>query len=235
MLLIIALIFLLTKNQKIQPMEEILNIEKLEMEFNSMFNNQENEYVSTLYHIEEEKSGKYEIEAYIPYVHVSNEIDNKVNKEINDIFVNKLIQIYSESTTYNILKVYYSSSINDNILSIAIKCILKEGINAQRTIIKTYNYDIENNEEVKITNLISENYKESLQKKINDKIKNSIKKDNTIASQGYNIYKRNENSDIYILENAKEFYIKDNILYIIYSYGNNNYTSEIDLIIDKIY
>ena len=61
MLLIIALIFLLTKNQKIQPMEEILNIEKLEMEFNSMFNNQENEYVSTLYHIEEEKSGKYEI------------------------------------------------------------------------------------------------------------------------------------------------------------------------------
>lgn len=48
------------------------------------------------------------------------------------------------------------------------------------------------------------------------------------------MYRRDENSEIYILENATEFYVKDNILYIIYSYGNNNYTSKTDLIITTI-
>ena len=96
------------------------------------------------------------------------------------------------------------------------------------------NYDIENNKEIKITDLLTENKKESLQNKVNEKIKAAIKKDNTIASQGYNIYKRDENSSIYLLENSSEFYIKGNILYVIYCYGNNKYTSEMDLVIDKI-
>lgn len=231
---VITIIVILNKSEKTELVEEKLDIEKLEMQFNNMFDNQENEYVSNLYHIEREQSGKYEIEADIPYIHVSNEFDKKINKEINDFFVNKIIQIYNESTSYNILKVYYASSINDNILSIAIKCILKEGRNAQRTIIKTYNYDIENNKEIKITDLLTENKKESLQNKVNEKIKAAIKKDNTIASQGYNIYKRDENSSIYLLENSSEFYIKGNILYVIYCYGNNKYTSEMDLVIDKI-
>ena len=65
-------------------------------------------------------------------------------------------------------------------------------------------------------------------------VKKEIKKENTIADQGYNVYRRDANSEIYRLENATEFYIKNNIMYIIYCYGNNSYTSEVDLIITKV-
>ena len=58
---VITIIVILNKSEKTEPVEEKLDIEKLEMQFNNMFDNQENEYVSNLYHIEREQSGKYEI------------------------------------------------------------------------------------------------------------------------------------------------------------------------------
>lgn len=233
-LLIITAIIIFNKKQSNKTVYEEINVEQLKSNFNGMFDNEKNDYVSTLYYINEKKSGKYEIDAYVPCVHISDQIDNKINKEINDIFMQKLLQIYNESKSYNVFKMYYASSVNNNIISLAIKCILKDGNNAQRTIIKTYNYDIENEKLIKITDLIPESKREGIQEKINQEIKTIIKKYETISNQGYNIYKRDENSNMYILENATEFYINDNILYIIYSYGNSNYTSEVDLIIDKL-
>lgn len=214
--------------------EEQIDKEQLEIDFNDLFSNEENEYVSTLYKIQEDKSGKYKIDAYIPRIHLDDEIDNKVNSEINSSFVSKILQVYNESEVYTILKVNYATSIQDNKLSIVIKCSLKEGSNAQRTIIKTYNYDIENKEPIEIGNLIQEQKKVDLQEEINQKIQLKLKKENTLAEQGYNVYRRDINSEIYKIENAKEFYIKDNILYIIYCYGNNSFTSEVDLIVTKI-
>jgi len=234
MLLIgIVTIVSLSKEQEEEEIEEI-DVEQLEMNFGEMFNNQEHEYVSTLYSIQEEKSGKYKVEVDIPYIKVEDKIDNQINQEINEIFVNKLLKVINESESYTILTIDYTTSINENIMSLAIKCVLKEAHNAQRTIIKTYNYDIENGRILKITDLIPENKKQYIQNEIDIKIQKQIKKENTIAEQGYNIYRRNPDSDIYKLENATEFYLKDNILYIIYSYGNSNYTSEVDLIISTI-
>ena len=57
-----------------------------------------------------------------------------------------------------------------------IKCSLKEGSNAQRTIIKTYNYDIESKEKIKIVDLIQEQKKADLQEEINQKIQLKLKK-----------------------------------------------------------
>ena len=235
-ILIASIILILTLKKETEGIgtEDDIDVEALEIDFNELFDNKENEYVGTLYHIKDEKSGKYKIEADIPYVYIEDEIDNKINKEINNVFVNKLLKIINESQSYNILKIDYASSINENIISLAIRCVLKEGNNAQRTIIKTYNYDIENGKELAIMEIIPEGKVEDIQNQINQEIEKQIKKEEAIAQQGYNIYRRDKESDIYILENATEFYIKDNILYIIYSYGNNNYTSEIDLIINKI-
>ena len=78
------------------------------------------------------------------------------------------------------------------------------------------------------------NKREEIQQQINKKIQVAIKKENTIIEQGYKVYRRNPESSIYILENATEFFVKDGIVYIIYSYGNSSFTSEMDLIIDKI-
>lgn len=214
--------------------EEPIDKEQLEIEFNDLFTNEENQYVSTLYKIQEEKSGKYKIDAYIPRIHLDNKIDNEVNNEINSSFVNKILQVYNDSKIYTILKINYATSIQDNRLSVIIKCSLKEGNNAQRTIIKTYNYDIESKEKIKIVDLIQEQKKADLQEEINQKIQLKLKKEATLAEQGYNVYRRDVDSDIYKIENANEFYIKDKILYIIYCYGNNSFTSEVDLIVTKI-
>lgn len=214
--------------------EEPIDKEQLEIEFNDLFTNEENQYVSTLYKIQEEKSGKYKIDAYIPRINLDNKIDNEVNNEINSSFVNKILQVYNDSKIYTIFKINYATSIQDNRLSVIIKCSLKEGSNAQRTIIKTYNYDIESKEKIKIVDLIQEQKKADLQEEINQKIQLKLKKEATLAEQGYNVYRRDVESDIYKIENANEFYIKDKILYIIYCYGNNSFTSEVDLIVTKI-
>ena len=230
----LVLILTLTKKPEQDKEEEKIDVEQLEIDFDSLFDNEENEYIGTLYHIEEEKSGEYKIGADIPYIRIQKEIDDKINKEINDVFANKLLQIINESESYTRVNIDYTASINQNIVSLAIRCVLKEGNNAQRTIIKTYNYDITNQKEIDIMEIIPQDKTEEIQNQINQEIEKQIKKEETIIKQGYNAYRRDRSSDIYILENATEFYIRNNILYIIYSYGNNNYTSEIDLIINKI-
>lgn len=232
--LILITLMLILKGEKTEHIEENINEEELEMKFNERFNNQGNEYVSTLYHIYEEETGKYKVEADIPYIHIIDEIDIEVNKEINDIFVTKLLQVVRTSQVFTRLTIDYAVNINSNVLSLIIRCTLKEGNNAQRTIIKTYNYNIETNQKVEILELIPEERREIIQNKINQEIQNKINRENTIVSQGYPVYRRNPESDIYKLINATEFYIENDILYIIYSYGNNNFTSEVDLIINKV-
>lgn len=231
---VVIIAFVIGKSKTQERVEEPLNVEKLEIDFGKIFSNNENEYIKTLYHIEEEKSGKYKIQANIPYVNTGNAIDNEINKEIYDIFVQKMLSIYNESKTYSIASINYAVSIDDNILSLAIHCILKEGINAQRTIVKTYNLNLQDKQLMKITDIVPENKREEIQQQINKKIQVAIKKENTIIEQGYKVYRRNPESSIYILENATEFFVKDGIVYIIYSYGNSSFTSEIDLIINKI-
>ena len=206
----------------------------LEEQFSELFNNSENDYVSTLYNISENKSGKYKIEAKIPYIDSELDKDGKINKELNDIFAKKVIEIYNNSSKYTLLTIDYASSINNNILSVAVKCLLKEGNNPQRTIIKTYNFDVENKTEITLLELTSQDEQKKLQDSIHTKIAAEIKREEAIEEQGYNVYKRNPNDDIYLLDNASEFYINNNILYIIYSYGNSSYTSTVDLIITKI-
>lgn len=229
---IITLIVFVIKKPKKTIIEEKIDVEKLEMDFSELFDNQSNEYVSTLYNIHEEKSGEYKIDTAIPFV--NNKIDSKVNKEINELFANKLVRIINNSETYNIVKIDYATSINENLLSLAIKCVLKEGNNAQRTIIKTYNYNLETGKEINIMDLMTKEKAEYIQNRINKKIENQVKKEETIINQGFNVYRRDAESDMYILENVTEFYVENDIIYIIYSYGNSSYTSEIDLIVSKI-
>jgi len=70
------------------------------------------------------------------------------------------------------------------------------------------------------------------QNKILEKIQKEIDKFSEIANSGYNIYKRDINDLIYKIPNTTNFFLgNENVLYIVYSYGNNSYTSEVDLII----
>ena len=127
----------------------------------------------------------------------------------------------------------YVANVQDDILSLMIRSNLKEGVSAQRIIIQTYNYDLRNNKEINLEEVlkIKNIDKSELQSKITDSIKTEQKKVEDLEKLGYNVYSRDVSNDMYKIENSKEFYLTNDTLYIIYAYGNDNFTSEIDLIV----
>ena len=72
----------------------------------------------------------------------------------------------------------------------------------------------------------------STQKIINDEISKKSNEIKELEKVGYSVYTRNPNSNIYKIEKS-DFYIlgKENKIYVIYPYGNANYTSETDVIL----
>ena len=60
----------------------------------------------------------------------------------------------------------------------------------------------------------------------------TIEKSDELAKLGYTTYKRDYTSDVYSINNVTEYFMgKDNALYIIYAYGNENNTNEMDVVI----
>ena len=92
---------------------------------------------------------------------------------------------------------------------------------------KSYNKEITLQEVLKIEKL----NEQDIQNRINSKVQEEEEKAKDLQSLGYNIYSRDTSSDIYKLENSTEFYLSANALYIIYAYGNEANTSEMDLVI----
>ncbi len=102
---IIAVVIVVLSGKKNDEgeVEQPINETQLEMEFNQKFNNPQNEYVSTLYHVEATDTGRYKINADIPYTHLSSEIDSEVNKQIHNVFAQKLLEVYNTTRKlYNI-------------------------------------------------------------------------------------------------------------------------------------
>ena len=53
-----------------------------------------------------------------------------------------------------------------------------------------------------------------------------------IADQYGTLYERDLSSDMYKVENAKTYFLtQDGYVYIVYAYGNSDYTNEMDIII----
>lgn len=222
------------------------NYEDLKNNFQDIFTNTINkeataklnvnyeELVYLKYDIKDEKEGKYSIIAKIPGFKENSQTLQKINKEIYDIFANEILKITNDNSTYAIYNLDYVAYANNNIVSLVIMCKYKKGTNPQRRIIQTYNYDIENDKLLGVGDII--NYKNLDKVEVQKKVKDEIKKVNgqmkNIKNQGFNVYLRDEFSDIYSIENTPNFFLgKNNYLYLVYAYGNNKYTSEMDLII----
>lgn len=179
--------------------------------------------------------GKYSLNVNIPCININSEIIKKYNEEIKSTFETKAQSILNSSNTANtIYTVEYIAFINGDILSLAIRSNLKEGNNAQRVIIQTYNYNLSTNKAVTIDDVletkgITKNYAES---KVREKIKEEARKVEELKQLGYNIFDRDYNSSIYEMNNTTEFFIGENgNIYLIYAYGNTQYTSELDVVI----
>lgn len=196
----------------------------------------EDEIIGTAYENKEKVAGKYSLNVKMPYININNSTVKEYNKEIEQIFMQKALDIINDSESKDIVyTVDYIAYINENnILSIAIRSILKEGSNAQRTIIQTYNYNFRNNKETTLEELMEAKglSKNDVENKVTNKIKQEQTKVEELEKLGYSIFKRDYTNDMYKTENTTEFFLgKDNFLYLVYAYGNENYTSELDLVI----
>ena len=233
-----------TKGEKIEA-----NYEDLKNNFDTIFTNTVNkegainvenanvnydELIETKYNVNEKKETKYSIVAKIPLFKKETETTKKINQEIFNTFGGKIVDIITNSNTDTIYNLGYVGYINDNILSLVIKCTLKEGTKAQRTIIQTYNYNMDEDRIVTLDEIMQKRNldKEKVQNQITQEITKLSKQNASFANQGYNVYVRNPNDDIYKVENTPNFFLgKNKTLYLVYAYGNNDYTSETDLVI----
>ena len=193
------------------------------------------ELVFTNYIKQEEIEGKYELNINIPKININNINVDNINKEIENVFYTKVNNILSNNqNNKTVYSVRYKAYVNDNILSLIISADLKEGLNSQRLIIKTYNYNISANQVLDINQIL--NYKaldsNNIQSKIIETIKESQKTSSDYQELEYNKYLRDVNDEMYKIVNTRVFFLGENkAVYIIYPYGNSNYTTEMDLIV----
>lgn len=191
------------------------------------------ELVYTYYTKNENKKNSYDLNLNIPYINIDNETIAVYNEEIKQTYEATAERILQTENKNIIYSMQYEATIENDILSLIIRVNLKEGSNAQRLIIQTFNYDLKNNKEINLEEMI--NLKQlntnDVQNKINEEINSEYQRVEDLRSLGYEIFERNPENEMYKLENSQEFFVKDGNIYIIYAYGNENFTSEMDLVI----
>lgn len=221
------------------------NIEKLD-------NNKDIIYPITM--VKNEAS--YEMDLNIPVFNIAGDVPAGFNNTTQQTFINKANQIMEGNnsssqnnsnitneentitidTTANTRVLYdvsYQAYINGDILSVIIKSSLKEGNNPQRVMIQTYNYNLTTKQIVELLDIV-ETYgltEDEINTQVKQVTEEAVAQEEILASAGYEIYKRDLSSPIYQIANIHTFFLGANgELYIIFAYGNNNYTSEMDII-----
>lgn len=186
------------------------------------------------YNIQQENDF-FNIDLNIPVINIKGDIPKEFNKITQEVFVKKANEVMENTNVSEkiIYSIDYAAYINGDILSVIIKSSLKQGNNPQRIIVQTYNYNIKTKEKVTLSNIIEQkNIDEQKLKSKIDRALQIVKREEEILTQsGYSVYVRDLNSDVYKLENITNFFLdNDEKLYIIFAYGNQNFTSELDIV-----
>jgi len=228
--------------------QDAAEIAKLRNEFDTIFTNDisgqassnnikkkssEKNIVYTAQTSTQKEENKYNISANIPKININATEAEKINAQIEVDYVDKIEEIMESSTEYTDYSVVYKAYLNGDLLSLIIKETIREGQTPQSAKIKTYNYNLNNNTQVSINDIIkAKKYNaQDLQKEIDAEIKEQYEKDKDITSQ-YSVKIRDINNSMYKIENTENFIVNpDGYLYIIYAYGNTENTNKIDLII----
>lgn len=196
--------------------------------------NDDKEIVYLGYQNSESKVNDFELNVNIPYINIKNETVEEFNTQIKDIFEKKAKSVLNSQDNNTIYSVDFSAYVANNILSVVIKSTLKEGDNPQRDIVQTYNYDLANQKECTIADMLELKgiTKKEASQRIKEKIKVEQQRVESLIELGYPLYARDYTSDIYNINNVTEYFMgNDNALYIIYAYGNENHTSEMDIVV----
>lgn len=226
--------------------------EEIKTDFNNLFTNTLNlggydttgivridntkDIVYSAYDIDDD-TDNYEINIHIPVININSELSNTFNQNTQEIFVSKANEVLKSqnNTIKTIYSIDYTAYINNNILSLVIRSTLKEGTSPQRIIVQTYNYNLNTNEEASLVDLITIKMlnTDEVNAKIREVVTAANSEDEALQNMGYNqIYIRDLESDIYTVENAGAYFLGPNgELYIVYAYGNGEFTSKMDVVL----
>ena len=197
---------------------------------------EDDDVILIAYNTQEQKEN-YNVDFKIPYFNINSENAKKYNQQIKSLFKDKSESVLSSTSRKNIIyNVKYKAYENNNILSLVILSELKEGESNERIIIQTYNYNLQTNEMVSINDIIKEKNINiaNANNRIKNEINNSQEQNLKLAELGYNVTIRDTSKEEYKIENATEYFLGENgYLYVIYAYGNNDFTSELDVVIFK--
>lgn len=194
---------------------------------------EENEKIIYTSYSKDEKTDKYEINVNLPYINIKNKTIQDFNQEVSNTFASKAEEILKSTDKNIIYTVRYKATIENDILSLIIYSDLKQDSSAQRVIIQTFNFNLEDNKELELEDVLKiyELNKNEVQNKIDKDIQEEQKKSEDLIKLGYNVFSRDITSEIYKVENIKEYFIYNNNIYIIFAYGNEDITSEMDVVI----
>lgn len=236
-------------NTDLKTVNTNLDTTQIEQRFNSMFDNTITFSSSKLDNIHKKslseeivyssysnktEGNNYKIDVNIPIINIDNSTVDKLNKTIKDLFEEKAKSILKECNEETIYTVTYKAYINTNILSLAIKATLKTKDTSQRVIIKTVNYNLTTQKEIDVEELLAirkidkNDAQDIIMQRIID-INSEVK---ILGELGHNIKMRDEKDSKYRIENVTTFlFTDDSSIYILYPYGNNSYTSEVDIVL----
>ena len=249
---LITVVIQIVKNIDINSTPSVSDqrLTKYKEDFNNIFENKVNylennsyridkidesqEIVYTGYSDKNNKISDYNLDVNIPYINIQNDVIEQFNKDIKEVFEQKAKDILNTQKQNIIYSVNYCAYVTNNILSLVIRSNLKEGENPARDIVQTYNYDLINQKEFKFEDMLGLKSISRLDasRKIKAEFKEIENEVNNMAELGYSVYPRDSSSDIYDIDNITEYFIgEDNTLYVIFAYGNQNNTSEMDIVV----
>lgn len=183
----------------------------------------------------QKQEGNYELDVHLPVININDSVATDFNKMTQSIFANKASEILNNKYTEKVIySVDYISYVNDNILSLVIKSTLKQGNNPQRVIVQAYNYNLETGEKVQLVDVLAKRniIQSDCQNKIHEIVTKAQEEAQVLVQSGYTVYNRNLSDSMYQISNISTFFLgKNEELYIIFAYGNQNFTSEMDVVL----
>ncbi len=191
-------------------------------------------YVYTVYNLVNEDENFYTVNAQIPMININSKKVKEINSQIKTEFYDIANSIMRQKEGYTIYTVSYVAYINEDVLSLVIKSSLKEQNKAEKVTVRTYNYSIADEKLYTLEELIK--YKgttvDEVQATIDKDIRTAYNNAKIIAETYGNLYERDLQNSMYKVDHTDTFFLtQDGYVYIIYAYGNKDYTNEMDLII----
>lgn len=191
--------------------------------------------IYTAYDVEEEDEQKhYSVNAKIPVFNINSKEAQKINEEIKKEYYIKATDVTRQTEGNTVYNVSYAAFSNEDIVSIVIRASLKENDKSEKLTIKTYTYSMQAEKQVPFSDLIElkKTTPETVQKTIDGEIQTAYENAQIIASEYGAMYERDLNDKRYKVENASEFFLTDDgYVYLIFAYGNEKDTNEMDIVI----